>query len=187
MKICFFAPASELNESLRHCVGQAFGSPVIRLADAPMERWIDAIASADLIVVDITAQNASSCYLIGLADALKKRSIILSPIRQSIPEVFADRHAIVHQWNLEFIRAELRKLAEAGATLNDSPAPSDDTPAGKFQGMFGDLLKAHGYVHRGAVEWDGSTFTVREQEMDLPLVQAIANRAKSLNVRVRLL
>jgi len=186
MKICFFAPTSELNESLRRCVEQAFGSPVINLADAPKERWKEAIFGADLIVVDITGQNASACYLIGLADALGKRAIILTPIRESIPEVFAARHAIVHQWNLELIRTELRKFAEPGAT-NDSQTLSDDTPAGKFQRMFGDLLKAHGYVHRGAVEWDGSTFTLREQEMELPLVQAIANRAKSLNVRVRLL
>jgi len=49
------------------------------------------------------------------------------------------------------------------------------------------LLQSHGYVPRGSVELDGSTFTLRDQEMDLPLVQAIANRAKSLNLRVRLL
>ena len=187
MKICFFAPASELSESLRRCVEEAFGSPVINLADAPIERWKENVAGADLIVVDVTAQNASACYLMGLGDALGKQTIILSPIRDSIPQIFADRHSIVHQWNLELIQGELRKFAKSGATVNDPPAPSDDTPAGRFQRVFGDLLKSHGYVHRGAVEWDGSTFTLREQEMDLPLVQAIANRAKSLNVRVRLL
>src|SRR3954471_119094 len=186
MKICFFAPAGELNESVRRCAEEAFGSPIMNVGDGAPDGWKEIVASANLVIVDVTAQNTGACYCIGLADALGKETVILSPIRESIPDVFSSRHAIVHHWNFELIQRELKNLAETGA-VNDSPVSNEDTPAGKFQRMFGDLLKAHGYVHRGAVEWDGATFTVREQEMDLALVQAIAKRAKSLNVRVRLL
>jgi hypothetical protein len=96
---------------------------------------------------------------------------------------------IVHHWNLDFLQSELHKTISPGNSQQSQPSAqlNADIPEGRFQELFGDLLRTHGYVHRGPVEFDGSTFTLREQEMDLPLVQEIARRAKSLNLRVRLL
>jgi hypothetical protein len=182
MKVCFYAPNTKLTESLRRCVRDALGL-INDLTEIPSSIWKEAIASADIVIVDATA-DTSAAYLAGLADALGKHVVLLSPIDQCIPPVLADRGAIIHHWNLESLRSELQKLSGA---QTDQPPISDDTPAGKFRQMFGDLLRTHGYVHRGPVEFDGSTFTLREQEMELALVQAIAHRAKSLNVRVRLL
>jgi hypothetical protein len=183
MKVCFYAPKTKLTESLRRCVRDALGV-VTDLSETPSSIWKEAVASADLVVVDATAETWAA-YLAGLADALGKRVVLLSPIDECIPPVLADRGAIIHHWNLEILRGELRKFCDAPS--DEAPPIADDTPAGKFRQMFGDLLRTHGYVHRGSVEFDGSTFTLREQEMELALVQAIAHRAKSLNVRVRLL
>jgi hypothetical protein len=184
MRIAFHAPAGELSESLRRSAQGAFASPIIDLAAKPQLVWKETISEVDLLLVDITAGDPAACYLVGLADALGKRVILLSPITEIIPAFFANRAAIVHRWNLDLLRTALEKFAEPSAAQS---TVADDTPAGKFTQLFGDLLKSHGYVHRGPVEFDGATFTLREQEMDLPLVQAIAHRAKSLNVRVRLL
>lgn len=186
MNVGFYAPDTDLTKPLRAAVQQLFPLPMIDLAPARADNWKQIICDLDLLIADITAQNAAASYLIGLADALGKRTMLLAPLPESVPQFVTDRPVIVHQWNLDFLRSELQKFA-GGAVSADVPAVRDDTPSGKFHQMFGDLLKTHGYAHRGPVEFDGSTFTVREQEMELALVQAIAHRAKSLNVRVRLL
>jgi hypothetical protein len=186
MKICFHAPAGELSETLRRSVQEALGQPLLDLSETAPRTWKEAIAGADLAFVDITAANAAACYLVGLADAIGRRVVLLAPIEESIPAIFENCDVIVHRWNLELLKTELRKLTVT-TTDEKAPAVTDDSPAGKFQQMFGDLLRTHGYVHRGSVEFDGATFILREQDMDLPLVQEISNRAKSLNVRVRLL
>lgn len=184
MKTCFYAPAGEMNESLRRAIQSALGSTVIDLSQTLPHAWKEAIAGADLIFIDVTAANPTACYVAGIADAAAKRTILLSPIAETIPAILGSRATIVHRWNLDHLKTELQKFAAPEA---EAAAPSDDTPAGKFHKLFGDLLRAHGYAHRGPVEFDGSTFTVREQEMELPLVQEIAARAKSLSLRVRLL
>jgi hypothetical protein len=186
MNICFFSLSSLVSDSLRRCVEGAFPPGFTNLTEVPANRWREMIANADLIIADITAQNAAASYLVGLADALGRRSVLLAPIRDSVPSVFAERDIIVHQWNLQLLEEELLNRSVRRVTTAP-PAIMDYTPAGEFNQNFGDLLQSHGYVHRGTVEFDGSTFTLREQEMDLSLVQAIANRAKSLNLRVRLL
>ena len=185
MKICFHGPTGELGDLLRRSVQQALAAKLTDLGETAASRWKETIGDADLVIIDLNAGN-SAAYLVGVADALGKRAALLSPISESIPETFADRAVIVHQWNFESLRTELAKFASKSGPVEPLPV-ADDTPAGKFQQRFGDLLRAHGYVHRGSVEFDGTTFTVRDQDMDLPLVQAIANRAKSLNLRVRLL
>lgn len=184
MNICFAAPTGEMNDSLRRCAQEAFGSPIVDLSQTPSESWKDSIAHADLIIGDITAANPAASYAIGLADALGKSIVLLAPIQDSIPPFFGNRKVIVHRWNLDYLREELEKLA---APSDSKIAIDENTPAGKFQKLFGDLLKKHGYAHHGPVEFDGTTFTLREQDMDLPLVQDLARRAKSMNLRVRLL
>ena len=185
MNVCFWAPLGEMSDTLRRCAQAALGTVVTDLSDSSVSKWRDEIQRADLTIVDVTAANAIASYVVGLADALSRRVVLLSAIQESLPSIFEDRAVIVHRWNLEFIRTELEKFA---APADAGPlAPNDDSPAGKFQKQFGDLLRAHGYVHHGTVDFDGSTFTLREQDMDLALVQEIARRAKSLNLRVRLL
>jgi hypothetical protein len=189
MKICFYAPDGEQSDLLRRSIENAVRSPIVHLGQSPPSLWKEAIAGADLVIVDVTASNPSACYRAGIADALAKRTILISPIQETIPTMFSDRLVIVHHWNLDFLQAELQKIVSSNDSQpSQSPAQLDaDTPEGKFQQLFGDLLRTHGYVHRGPVEFDESTFTLREQEMELALVQEIARRAKSLNLRVRLL
>lgn len=173
-----------MSDELRRSAQTAFVSPVTELNKVPVTAWKDTINTADLVLIDFTAANPTASYVAGIADTLNKRVILLTPIAESIGGVFEKHRTIVHQWNLEFLKSELQK--ETGST-DAEPQIRDDTPVGKFHQLFGDLLKVHGYVHRGPVEFDGATFTLREQDMDFALVQEIAHRAKSLNVRVRLL
>jgi hypothetical protein len=185
MKICFFAPPGKLSESIRQSVRQVFASSFTDISDAPFSTWREMIANCDALLVDATAGMSKTCFLTGLAKGLGKQTIILTPVHEAIAEFLTQNAmAITHQWNLEYLKQELEKIAHPSGAPE---AVADDTPAGKFRQHFGDLLKAHGYVHRGPVEFDGSTFTVREQDMDFALVQEIAHRAKSLNLRVRLL
>jgi hypothetical protein len=186
MNVCFWAPAGEMSESLRKCAAAALGGSIADLSQFPANRWKEEIQGADLAIVDVTAANATATYIIGLADALSRRVVVLSAIQESLPTIFEDRAVIVHRWNLDFLRTELEKFATP-SPVAAPVAAHDDSPAGQFHRHFGDLLKSHGYAHRGTVEFDGTTFTLREQDMDLPLVQEIARRAKSLNLRVRLL
>jgi hypothetical protein len=186
MNVCFWAPAGDLNNTLLGCARSALGRPITDLSEIPGNRWKDELQRADLTLVDVTAANAIASYIIGLADGLSQRVVLLSAIQESLPSIFEDRAVIVHRWNLDLLRSEFAKLADA-PNPSEPATPQDDSPAGQFHKQFGDLLRTHGYVHRGTVDFDGSTFTLREQEMDLPLVQDIARRAKSLNLRVRLL
>lgn len=184
MKICILTVASGLADQLRRAAQAALSAPITDLSTVPLSAWKDSIKVAELVLVDFTAANSTASYVVGLADALNKRVILLAPISDPIPAVFKKHRIIVHQWNLELLKTELQSEATPSEPI---PQIAEDTPAGKFHQLFGDLLKAHGYIHRGPVEFDGSTFTVREQDMDLALVQEIAHRARTLNVRVRLL
>lgn len=184
MNVCFYAPPGQISEALRRCAHGALSSPIVDLNDAPLLAWKEKLTAADLVLIDITAANATACYVAGMADALQKRIILLSPLDDTVPVVFDKHRVIVHRWNLELLRAELEKFAAPSSAEDPT---NDDTPAGKFHQLFGDILRVHGYIHRGPVEFDGSSFTLREQDMDLSLVQEIAHRAKSLNLRVRLL
>jgi hypothetical protein len=183
MKICFQSPPGELSDTLQRSIQSAFGTPVTALNTIPSIALKESIQAADLVLIDATAANTLATYTLGLADAFNKRVILISPIEEPLPAFFEKHRLIVHRWNLDHLKQQLAPAA----TPDDQPQITDDTPTGKFHQLFGDLLKTHGYVHRGPVEFDGSTFTVREQDMDFALVQEIAHRAKSLNLRVRLL
>lgn len=139
------------------------------------------IEKADLVLVHLVGPEPFALYLLGAAAALSRTVVMLAPHQEVIPAFLADKPAIIHAWNFDHLAAELARLQ--GGALK----PSAETPAEKFHKIFGDLLKEHGYQHRGAIEREGTVFTLRDQEMDLALVQKIANRARSLNLRVRLM
>ncbi len=182
MNISYYVPADQVLDPLRESILKSF--PGAKGIDAGPEA-VATVRGSELVLVDVTGAGAGAAYVAGLADAFGKKCVLLMAIREAIPAL---RHlpAIVHGWNFDLLAAELRK--HAGAPLVFAPAPPNESPEGKFQRLFGDLLAAHGYRHRGPVELENeSTFTLREQEMELPLAQDIARRAKSLNLRVRLL
>ena len=191
MKIGLFAPKTKLSDSLRRCAHEVFASSLDDFSQTPRTKWKESIAACDVLFIDATAGLATTSYLAGIAEGLGKRTILLTPVHELIPEFFGPNpSAITHQWNFEDLKAQLELFARGPLFARDSSrvkTVADDTPSGKFHELFGDLLQSYGYTHRGPVEFDGSTFTVREQDMDFALVQEIAQRAKSLNMRVRLL
>lgn len=185
MNVCLFTGEGPAFEPLRNAVQEVFSSAVVQLNADVAGGWTSVISHSSLVLLDITSGNSFAYYLLGQADALNKRVILLTPFPLPMPPPLQKRLAIVHGWNLEHLKGELLKLSNPAAT---AAAPrADESPAEKFQRLFGDLLAEHGYRHTGTVEFEKNTFTLREQEMDLPLVQQISNRAKSLKLRVRLL
>jgi hypothetical protein len=183
VKVCLYLPNASVNDPIRRAILDVFRAD--NLSADSVATWPEQIRATELIIIDISAATALPSYALGLADAFGKTSLLLSPVAESIPPAFAARRAIIHGWNIDFLKSELQHFSVSGASA--STKPTDDTPTGRFNQLFGDLLHKHGYRHNGPLEYDGSTFTLREQNMELALVQDIAHRAKSLNVRVRLL
>lgn len=183
MKVVLFTSEGAIFEALREAVKQVF--PDVGLLSGDMVSFA-AIADCDLALIEVTAGNPLGLYFAGAADALGRKSALLAAIREDLPARLLERAILIHGWNLEFLKGELRKLGGRDVAAR-TENPQNETASEKFQRLFGDLLAQHGYHHRGVVEFEGNVFTLREQEMDLPLVQALAKRSKALNLRVRLL
>jgi hypothetical protein len=182
MKVAFHVSPDPIFTPIREAILSVFPNGT-QVSATPKATAL--ITAADLLLLDATAVNAEAIYLLGIADALSKKSVLLMPIREQ-NSLLENRAAIIHAWNLDQLKRELRKLSTPAKAATN--APLDDTPAGKFHRLFGDLLVQHDYQHHGPIELENeNVFTLREQDMDLPLAQEIARRAKSLNLRVRLL
>lgn len=185
MNVCLFTGEGPAFEPLRKAIQEVFSSRVTQLAADGPGGWTSVISRSTLVLLDITSANVFAFYLLGVADALDKRAILLTPFPQPLPPPLEKRLTIIHGWNFDHLKAELQKLSNPAATTTSPPA--NETPTQKFHRLFGDLLADHDYKHLGPVELEKNTFILRDQEMELPLVQQISHRAKSLNLRVRLL
>jgi hypothetical protein len=182
MKVVFHIPSDPVFAPIEEAILKVFPNAT---AAPATPNAIAAMKNADLVIIEAAGANAAAVYLLGVADAGARKSLLVMPVRERLA-LFENRSAIIHGWNLEYLRSELRKLSIPEKPAPD--APVDDTPAGKFHRHFGDLLAQHDYQHRGPIELENeNVFTLREQDMDLPLAQEIARRAKTLNMRVRLL
>jgi hypothetical protein len=184
MKVGYYIPAGEVFEPLRLTLREVFGSVATEIDPENLACGARVIDDSEVLLIDVTGLDALAIYILGMARRSSARVQLLSAIKIALPGPFAEMRVIVHGWNMEHVRAKLSGLAAQAEAALDT---GDDSPSGQFARMFGDLLRKHGYEHRGAVEFDGKVFTLHEQEMDLALVQEIANRGKAQNVRVRLL
>ena len=182
MKVCFYAGEGIVFEPVSSAVREVFVD-ALKLGGEGFAKWKKAIADSEKVLVHLAGGEALALMAIGMAEALEKRVVILCPVREAVPGQLSNRATVVHGWNIEFLKSELKKLRDTVEGANDG----EGTAADKFQNLFGDLLKQHGYEHKGTVELEGTVFTLREQEMDLALVQEMSHRAKELKVRVRLL
>lgn len=166
---------------------QECGHQIIRistdLTEAKLPSTFDALQSATSIIADLTARNSHVMFLLGYSRALNKEVIYLTQHVEDFP--FELNNAIVYGSDTTFLRSELTAYWAGQRRAQNNGA---EDPRAKFLSIFGDLLQKHGYEHRGpVVQDDPKVFTLLEQEMDLPLVQDIARRARELNIRVRLM
>lgn len=148
------------------------------------EAACDSIASADLVVLDMTGRNPQVLFCLGVACGLKKaiQLIACNPEDAVIPGL---PEPVIYSGIPEALKAGL------AVALSTQPAPgaeTTDAPREAFERLFGDILKEHGHVHRGEVLRENeSTFVLVNQDMDLPLVQELARKARSLNMRIKLM
>ena len=153
-------------------------------SETKLHQHFENIQSAAAVIADFTARNPNVMFLAGYARALKKRLTCITQHAEDFPFDQSERPPIIYGADLAFLRAEL--VAEYCG--RSGVPPSTEDPREMFHSIFGDLLKKHGYEHRGTIILEPpSTYTLLEQEMDLPLVQDIARRARELGLRVKLM
>ena len=176
---------------------QEMGGTVIRVAPEfskaeVREQTFSQIAAATLLIADVTARNPHVLYLLGYADALGKKSILLAQQGEDFPFDLRSRPIVVYGSALVTLGEELRK-AWAGFD-NFTPGVSADggafsglsEPRQQFLTVFREILDQHGYVHQGRITRESEkVFVIEEQEMPLTLVQDLARRAKSLGYRLK--
>jgi hypothetical protein len=146
-----------------------------------------ALGEADLVIADVSGGNPWVFFQAGLAEGLKRETLYLAQFAEGLPRGTAELKAIIYAGDIAYLK---RKLAERLSLSGESQEPGltgSDAKA-QFEGIFGDLLKQHGYRHVGRVELENSTtFVLHDQEMDLALVQELARRAKAKGLRIKLL
>ena len=95
------------------------------------------------------------------------------------------RNVVLYGSDTEFLGKELVSRL-SGASPGDSGSSQD--PRAQFLRTFGDLLKKHGYEHRGEIVQEGpTTFILKDQDMELPLVQELARRGREMGIRIKLM
>jgi hypothetical protein len=147
---------------------------------------LDTLKSAQTIIADLTGLNPHIMFLTGCARALDKPIHFLTQHAETFPFESAP---IVYTADLAQLRTDLISiLTSLSSQTNETNSAPAENPRAKFLSIFGDLLQKHSHEHRGPILQDEPTvFTLLEQDMDLPLVQDIARRARELGLRVRLM
>lgn len=146
------------------------------------------IERAGLVLADISGRNPNILYLAGYAHGIGKQVVFLSSHAEDLPFDPARHQIIVHHGSSELLRDELRRLLQEGAAPDEASASGGEVAREKFEAIFGEIMKEHGAVHAGRIEMENeSTFLLLNQDLDLPVVQHLARRARELGLRIKLL
>lgn len=151
-----------------------------------------AVERGDLVLAEIGSHHPQSIFLTGYAQGIGKRTLMLATHADGLLFDAARQEIILHHRDPRHLADRLKGFL---AVSQDSRVPAhgaeprlNETGRDKFQQMFGEILKAHGYDHRGPVELENEkTFILREQEMGLALVQDLSRRARELGIRLKLM
>ncbi len=146
-----------------------------------------ALESASLVVAEVTGRNPNVMYLAGYCHGTGRKVLLLA----SWLEDFCfdkSRHPVIgYAGDHAFLKAELARFLATGSLSAAEPAPASSARE-RFLELFGDILAAHHYEHRGGVELENpTTFILLEQEMGLALVQDLARKARDLGLRLKLM
>jgi hypothetical protein len=195
--ICICLPAGRMFESVFEAIAEVCHEQGLECRrassefskQAQLEKMQADVASAEIVVADITAKNPNVLYQVGYAHALGKRVILLTQHAEDFPFSSSAHPVIVYAGNVMVLKSELsQRLWTPMEKPQEHPADQGIDARARFDSIFGPLLREHGYEHRGSISMENeSTFVLQNQEMELPLVQDLARRAKSLGIRLKLL
>lgn len=147
------------------------------------------IERAELVIADLTARNPNIMYQTGYAHGIGKKLLLITQHGEDFPFDKSRHDLIVYGGDIAFLKAQLVAFLATGKTATKSEeAASAPEVRQIFQSTFGDLLSQHGYTHRGDIYMENpTTFVLVGQDMDLPLVQELARRARELGLRLKLM
>ena len=148
------------------------------------------IENADLVVADLSGKNPNVLYLAGYAHGAGKRVVFLAQHGEDLPFDPARHEILVYHASADLLKNELAGFFESGTRPKQGPAPGaqEESAREKFEAIFGEIMREHRAVHSGAIEMENkTTFVLLNQDLDLPVVQHLARRARELGLRIKLL
>jgi hypothetical protein len=125
-------------------------------------------------------------YAAGLAASGERKTLFLTQHQEDFPFDPKAHHLIAYAGDRQFLKSEL--VAWFSGANRAPDLHSEDSPREKFISAFGDILRKHSYNHRGDLYLENpTTFVLVNQDMELPLVQELARRARELGLRLKLM
>ncbi len=141
-----------------------------------------ALKSAELVLADLTGNNAHVMYAVGWTQALGTRLLVVAHHLEDLPFAREGQEAIGYAGDRQFLKAELSAYLTADQTRPGESAKE------KFLALFGDIMAKHGFEHRNEIKMENaSTFVLLDQAMELALVQDLSRRARELGIRLKLM
>lgn len=143
-----------------------------------------ALENTELVLADISGRNSRVMYLSGYAHGIGKRVVFISQFEEDFPFEPGQQKVLVYSGSAEFLRKELDALDSE----SDLKAGGGDDARSRFLAVFGEIMRKHRKEHRGAFEMEGpGVFVLRDQDLDLALVQELSRRARELGLRIKLM
>jgi nucleoside 2-deoxyribosyltransferase len=156
-------------------------------SEASLAAICEALGRADLVIADLTGKNPNVMYEVGIARGMGKPTLLIAQHIEDFPFDKEQHPVIAYATDRKFLRAELEAFVKGGGVHRKQSAEQDDA-ARRFKQVFGDILQAHGYEHRGEIQLENpTTFVLLNQDMDLALVQDLARKARELGLRLKLM
>jgi len=147
-----------------------------------------ALENADIVIADLTGKNPNVMYLVGYAHGIGRKMLLIAQHLEDFP--LDKMHSVIgYAGDRAFLTTELEAfLATGTVSAKEKTSDSGGSANEKFVSLFGDILSAHNYEHRGEIQMENpTTFVLLNQDMDLALVQALARRARELGLRLKLM
>lgn len=108
-----------------------FRTDDIRTSTAILDRVLQGIRSATVVLVDLTESRVNCYYELGYADALKRPTVLLCH-EGTQPAFDVSGRSIFIYRDAEHIRADLPKWLIDTALVNHTPSTIDDKNAGRY-------------------------------------------------------
>lgn len=139
---------------------------------------------ASLVIADLSGRNPGVMFLAGCAQGIGKRVIFAAQFQDDFPFDAPPDSFIIYSGHFPTLREALDSI-DGRQSEGSQPARNARE---LFLEKFGEIMRKHGQEHRGGYEMEGaSTFVLRDQDLDLPLVQELSRRARELGLRIKLM